>query len=791
MTVAAKPATISYIEDGVSVSFAVPFRFKAASDLVVERLIDGSVIALQLGTDFSVTGGTTDAGGTLTRTAATDGAVLRIARDTARAQPMTYATGDRFPAASHEEALDRQMLVAQEQDAVIGETRDRALMVPAGQSVRDLVPGPNTAVVFDENLDPVARSIGSFPAGPPGGNVMSVDPFTILRDTDVVIPAGTNRVRTSAFSMTAAPLASVGAADYVTDAVVTDAYVAANPLTSFMAPDESGNRRGFRLDEPILTPQMLGAKDDGSATAHAAFLALAGTSRDMLVPPGDYLIDNSEPRQINYYTGEMRFAPGARLIFTNLERMGLFFFGGSPTVRGVRLTTRDEPTTRVMDAAMLRFDFTTNAIASDIVVERGAGAGILVRGGTGFGGDNITIMNTLADGFDFFNHSQGRLSGLTAFNVGDDGLGCVSYIYSGSDPTDLAPQGNGLTLSDIQVRSTRTRGISFIGYANCTLNGFIVEDTQGDGVIIERDDPAQTHTPTGIAISNGVINNAGQRTIDPDYAGDRHGIKVGQSGSVSISDVSIVNAKSVGVAATSSEINAHLYITGVRVETAGDEGFYFYNHRSVTYGIITAQDTRVAGIRTLSVDRLIGIKRVAIRASKSGGNFRAIWDANNAFQDPGSAYIEDLRGPATGFTYRVEGTGRGSTGRVEWNQSGAFYAEFVAPYMTIPDRVTAKRDDVSPGAGDILLSPLEAWDRKIYAALTADIVVGLPTFGMAHGDAVSVSRYDGSGTYTISFQDRNNSNTVVTTIPPGMPMINGAWWDGVASRWRASGKTGL
>ncbi|WP_336866919.1 hypothetical protein [Sphingomonas sanguinis] len=170
MTVAAKPATISYIEDGVSVSFAVPFRFKAASDLVVERLIGGESIALQLGTDFSVTGGATDAGGTLTRLSATNGAILRITRDTARAQPMTYATGDRFPAVSHEEALDRQMLVAQEQDATIAETRGRAVMVPVGATIDDIVPTANTVFAFDADRQLIAKPIGSFPAGPTGAS---------------------------------------------------------------------------------------------------------------------------------------------------------------------------------------------------------------------------------------------------------------------------------------------------------------------------------------------------------------------------------------------------------------------------------------------------------------------------------------------------------------------------------------------------------------------------------------------------------------------------------------------
>lgn len=169
MTVAAKPATVSYIEDGISVSFAVPFRFKAASDLVVERLIDGAIVTLQLGVDYTVVGGTTDAGGTLTRSVAAQGATLRITRATARAQPMVYATGDRFPAASHEEALDRQMLIAQEQDARQDDIETRAILLPAGAVAKEIAPAKSTVIVFDEHGVLDTRPIGSFPAGPPGG----------------------------------------------------------------------------------------------------------------------------------------------------------------------------------------------------------------------------------------------------------------------------------------------------------------------------------------------------------------------------------------------------------------------------------------------------------------------------------------------------------------------------------------------------------------------------------------------------------------------------------------------
>ena len=138
MTVAALPSTASYVEDGVTTSFPVPFRFKSASDLVVERIAGGVATALSLGVDYAVTGGSTDAGGTLTRTAPTAGATLRITRRTARAQPMVYSSNDRFPAKSHEEALDRGMLIAQELDAAVADLDGRALLVPLGEAATPL-----------------------------------------------------------------------------------------------------------------------------------------------------------------------------------------------------------------------------------------------------------------------------------------------------------------------------------------------------------------------------------------------------------------------------------------------------------------------------------------------------------------------------------------------------------------------------------------------------------------------------------------------------------------------------
>ena len=70
----------------------------------------GTVTVLTLNVDYTVAGGSTDAGGTLTVTvAAAAGVRLLIERRTPRSQGTQYPTNDTFPAVSHESALDRAM----------------------------------------------------------------------------------------------------------------------------------------------------------------------------------------------------------------------------------------------------------------------------------------------------------------------------------------------------------------------------------------------------------------------------------------------------------------------------------------------------------------------------------------------------------------------------------------------------------------------------------------------------------------------------------------------------------
>lgn len=150
MTAANKPPFKEYVENGVTVAFGVPFRFNAPAHVAARRIApDGAVTDLAYGPDYSVTGGSTDDGGTLTVVAAAAAGVrLQIRRVTPRVQGMQYATADTFPAESHEAAIDKAMLVDQEQDVAIGDVSDRALKVPLGEIAGELPPKADLAGKF-------------------------------------------------------------------------------------------------------------------------------------------------------------------------------------------------------------------------------------------------------------------------------------------------------------------------------------------------------------------------------------------------------------------------------------------------------------------------------------------------------------------------------------------------------------------------------------------------------------------------------------------------------------------
>lgn len=157
MTVQTTNRRVSYVGDGVTLSFPVPFAFLAASDLQVTG-----------GGGYSVSGAGNPAGGAvLFTTAPTAGSRVEILRKMQRTQDTSYVPNDPFPAKAHETALDKLTMIAQEDaDELLGHEVLFSRVVRAAHAIPPLQEDrAGMFLSFDAAGNPImAGGLGADPA---------------------------------------------------------------------------------------------------------------------------------------------------------------------------------------------------------------------------------------------------------------------------------------------------------------------------------------------------------------------------------------------------------------------------------------------------------------------------------------------------------------------------------------------------------------------------------------------------------------------------------------------------
>ena len=115
MTVSSNLNHIEYAGDGATQTFAVPFYFLLNTDIgVIVSDSDGNLTTLTYGVDYSATGAGNAGGGSVTLNTAYDsGDTILIFRDPAETQETKYYENGKFPARSHEAALDKLTMLIQ------------------------------------------------------------------------------------------------------------------------------------------------------------------------------------------------------------------------------------------------------------------------------------------------------------------------------------------------------------------------------------------------------------------------------------------------------------------------------------------------------------------------------------------------------------------------------------------------------------------------------------------------------------------------------------------------------
>ena len=125
MTISSTTTTVSYTGDNSTTSFPVTFPFlgtgSSSEIVVVERTIAKGAEATEIyTTHYTVSGGSGSTGTVTAVSAPADTVEWHIRRNTTQTQETDYVENDPFPAETHEAALDRLTMVAQEQETDLG-----------------------------------------------------------------------------------------------------------------------------------------------------------------------------------------------------------------------------------------------------------------------------------------------------------------------------------------------------------------------------------------------------------------------------------------------------------------------------------------------------------------------------------------------------------------------------------------------------------------------------------------------------------------------------------------------
>lgn len=175
MTVSTTTTKAIYNGDGSTTAFPTTFEFFDAADIeVIERVITtGAETVKTLSTDYTVSGGNGATGTVTAVTAPASTVQWAIRRKTPLTQQIDYVENDDFPAETHEQGLDRGVMIAQERQ----EELDRALKFPVSD-----------ATSLDPEIPNSVDRAGQFLAFDVSGNPM--------------VAAGTSGVPVSAFMQT-------------------------------------------------------------------------------------------------------------------------------------------------------------------------------------------------------------------------------------------------------------------------------------------------------------------------------------------------------------------------------------------------------------------------------------------------------------------------------------------------------------------------------------------------------------------------------------------------------------
>lgn len=315
MSVASATGKVQYTLTSGNPTLAIPFYFLENSHVRVIRTRSGVDTVLSSG--FSLSGAGVAAGGScvLDGTQTQTGDRITIKRNVPLTQLVSYVENDRFPAATHERAMDRLTMIAQ----MVKEISERALVYGEGEVVgaENMLPKltdrANKRLGFDANgrvsmEDPLPVTVAT-------GDVIEISNYSALRAVVVSGLTTGRQARVSGYSSS-----SDGAGGLFT---YDSASAAADDNGTVLAP-AVGSGRWLRNYTGAVNVRWFGAKGDGVTEDTTPITAAIATGKPVFFPAGTYLVGSQLTLSTN---GQTLFGESANLSRIKASAAIQLFYG--------------------------------------------------------------------------------------------------------------------------------------------------------------------------------------------------------------------------------------------------------------------------------------------------------------------------------------------------------------------------------------------------------------------------------------------------------------------------------
>jgi|SRR5690348_1559299 len=266
MTVNTDTSTAAYTGNGSTAIFSVPFYFLVDTDLKVSKLtVAGVSSVLVLNSDYTVTGAGVEAGGSITTIPTlSTGDKIFIERNVDAVQQTEYPVNSAFPSASHERALDRLTMLAQQ---VIAKLTFGLFRDPLADTY-DVGGGTLTNAADGVNGQDLV-TLGQMDVAIAGA-VTGVLPASIVRFDDLGYTVLGTRADAVAATVPAA-LAALRTTGYAVDGDGGGAlYRRSASVPAHPGYFQSADGAYWEIAERVIVPMMLGASATVTADSYTA-----------------------------------------------------------------------------------------------------------------------------------------------------------------------------------------------------------------------------------------------------------------------------------------------------------------------------------------------------------------------------------------------------------------------------------------------------------------------------------------------------------------------------------------